>query len=89
VVVETGLVGHAYGAEKTPHLYVIDENGVLVYRGGLDNAPIGIVDEDRPHLPGPAKDALAPYLEYALADYASHQPLRLPETPAYGYTIKY
>jgi len=86
---ETGVVGHAYGAEKTPHLFVIDEKGVLVYRGGLDNAPIGVVDEQRPHLPGHTKDALEPYLEYALADHAGHKALRLPDTPAYGCTVKY
>ncbi len=34
---ETGKVGKLYGAQKTPHMYVIDGTGTLVYRGGLDS----------------------------------------------------
>ena len=86
---ESGKVGHAYGVIKTPHVFVIDPQGVLVYRGGVDNAPIGSVDAERPHLPGNAKDALESYLEYALADLAAKKPLRLPDTPPYGCTVKY
>lgn len=86
---ETGKVGHAYGAIKTPHVFVIDSKGVLVYRGGVDNAPIGVVDPERPHLTGHAKDALENYLEYALSDVAAHKGLRLADTPPYGCTVKY
>jgi peroxiredoxin len=86
---ESGKVGRAYGAVKTPQLFVIDAKGVLVYRGGVDNAPIGKVDAERPHLPGNAKDALETYLEYALADVAAKKPLRLADTPPYGCTVKY
>jgi hypothetical protein len=60
-----------------------------VYRGGVDNAPIGSVDPERPHLPGNAKDAIENYLEYALADLAAKKPLRLADTPPYGCTVKY
>lgn len=41
---EDGKVGHAYGATSTPHMFVIDGAGKLVYAGGLDNAPFGRVD---------------------------------------------
>ena len=34
---ETGLVGKAYGARTTPHMYVIDADGELVYMGALDS----------------------------------------------------
>jgi len=40
---EDGKVGHAYGATSTPHMFVIDSAGKLVYGGGLDNAPLGRV----------------------------------------------
>ena len=40
---ETGRVGRKYQAQRTPHMYVIDPNGFLVYRGALDNAPNGVV----------------------------------------------
>jgi hypothetical protein len=86
---ETGKVGHLYGAQKTPHLFVIDPKGVLVYRGGLDNAPVGVVDEDRPRLPETPKGALEPYLEHALSDLAKPAKLRMPDTPPYGCTVKY
>lgn len=38
---ESGTVGRAYGAKTTPHMFIIDDKGVLVYRGALDNAPFG------------------------------------------------
>ena len=34
-----GLVGKAYGAKTTPHMYIIDGNGILVYQGGIDDKP--------------------------------------------------
>ncbi|HKU40121.1 MAG TPA: redoxin family protein [Polyangiales bacterium] len=86
---ETGKVGRAYGAIKTPHLFVIDAKGVLVYRGGLDNAPVGKVDAERPRLPGSAPNAYEPYLQNALADLGSHKALRMSDTPPYGCTVKY
>ena len=38
---ESGAVGRSYGATNTPHLFVIDPAGKLVYAGALDNAPMG------------------------------------------------
>ena len=34
---ESGEVGQAYGAKTTPHMYIINEEGILVYAGGIDN----------------------------------------------------
>ena len=34
---ETGKAGMAYEAKTTPHMYVIDPNGKLVYAGGIDD----------------------------------------------------
>ena len=86
---ERGEVGRAFGAEKTPHLFVIDPRGVLVYRGGLDNAPMGVVDSARPRLPGSVEGALSPYLEAALDDLSHARGVRLADTPAYGCSVKY
>lgn len=33
----TGSVGHAYGAKTTPHMFVIDKDGVLAYAGAIDD----------------------------------------------------
>ena len=41
---EDGAVGHSYGATSTPHMFVIDPEGTLIYAGALDNAPLGRVD---------------------------------------------
>ncbi|MDY7226326.1 thioredoxin family protein [Hyalangium rubrum] len=40
-----GKVGHAYGAKTTPHMYVIDEKGVLRYAGAIDDDPRGKSDK--------------------------------------------
>jgi peroxiredoxin len=32
-----GSVGKAYGAETTPHMYIINEEGVVVYQGAIDS----------------------------------------------------
>lgn len=40
---ESGTVGRTYGAKTTPQMFIIDDKGVLVYRGALDNAPLGKV----------------------------------------------
>ena len=34
-----GTIGHAYGAKTTPHMYVIDDKGVLIYAGAIDDNP--------------------------------------------------
>lgn len=35
----SGEVGRAYGAKTTPHMFVIDANGTLVYNGAIDSGP--------------------------------------------------
>jgi hypothetical protein len=77
---ESGAVGHAYGAEKTPHVYLIDGKGVLVYAGALDNAPIGEVD---------GGGAFTNHLAAAIADVRAGKAVANPETKSYGCTVKY
>lgn len=36
---DKGKVGKMYGAKTTPHMYVIDPKGVLIYAGGIDDKP--------------------------------------------------
>ena len=35
----SGAVGHLYDMKTTPHMFVIDKNGMLVYDGAIDNQP--------------------------------------------------
>ena len=34
-----GKVGKAYGARTTPHMYIVNKAGTLVYAGGIDDKP--------------------------------------------------
>lgn len=79
---ESGRVGTAYGAARTPHIYVIDKAGVLVYRGAIDNSPDGEGES-------PKGGTLVNYADAALADLAAGRPVATPETEAYGCTVKY
>lgn len=42
---EDGVMGKAYDARTTPHMYVIDKNGVLQYMGGIDSIPSAKVED--------------------------------------------
>ncbi|MCB9714003.1 MAG: thioredoxin family protein [Myxococcales bacterium] len=77
---EDGSVGHMYGAEKTPHVFIVDAEGTLVYRGALDNAPIGEVDGGGERLD---------YVTTALDELRAGKPVSTPETKPYGCTVKY
>jgi peroxiredoxin len=86
---ESGEVGRKYGAEKTPHLFIIDAKGKLAYRGGLDNAPMGVVDDTRPRTKESKAGELEPYLQKAIEDLEKKRSLRLSDTPPYGCSVKY
>ena len=79
---ETGRVGHAYAAAHTPHLYVIDAQGVLVYRGAIDNSPDGEGES-------PTGGKLVNYVDAALGDLQAKRPVAIAETEAYGCSVKY
>ncbi len=79
---ESGTVGHTYGATNTPHMMVIDENGVLVYRGAIDNSPDGEGES-------PTGGKLVSYVDAALADIKAKKPVATAETKAYGCSVKY
>jgi peroxiredoxin len=77
-----GKVGHAYGATNTPHMFVIDEKGTLVYKGAIDNSPDGEGES-------PTDGKLINYVEQALDDLAAGRPVKTRETKAYGCSVKY
>lgn len=86
---ESGAVGQSYGAQKTPHMFVIDKDGKLAYRGGVDNAPMNVVDDARPRPAGSKPGEKVNYIDAALQDLKANKPVRLPDTPAYGCSVKY
>jgi peroxiredoxin len=75
----SGKTGKAYDAKTTPHMYVIDPKGQLVYRGALDNAPLGKVPSE----------GLVNYVDKALAAVAAGKPVEVAETKSYGCSVKY
>ncbi|MET0850633.1 MAG: thioredoxin family protein [Candidatus Rokuibacteriota bacterium] len=76
----TGAVGKMYGATNTPHMYVVDKAGLLVYAGAIDDRPTS----RRADVPGATN-----YVRAALDAVAAGQPVKTPVTRAYGCTVKY
>jgi peroxiredoxin len=79
---ESGSVGRLYAAERTPHIYVIDTKGTLVYRGAVDNSPDGIGES-------PTGDKLVRYVDETLTAVRGEKPVAVAETKAYGCSVKY
>jgi peroxiredoxin len=77
---ESGAVGRLYGARTTPHMFVIDPQGQVVYNGAIDDRP----SSDRESLQG-ARSYVSEALDAALAG----QPVPLARTQPYGCSVKY
>ncbi len=75
-----GKVGRLYAAQTTPHLYVIDAKGTLVYKGGIDSIPSSRPDS----LPKAVN-----YVRETLAALAANKPVPNPSTRPYGCSIHY
>lgn len=76
----SGAVGRAYGARTTPHMYVINGQGRLVYQGAID---------DRPSARPASLEGATNYVRAALADVASGRAVATPESTPYGCSVKY
>ena len=76
----SGAIGRLYGAKTTPHMFVIDPQGKLVYEGALDDQ----------HTPDPASLKIAHnYVSEALEDAMAGKPVPTPVTRPYGCNVKY
>ena len=74
----SGKVGRAYGAQTTPHMYIINPRGNLVYEGAIDNSPLG-----------QKKEGVINYVDNALAELTARKAVSTPKTKPYGCTVKY
>lgn len=75
-----GKVGRAYGARTTPHMYVIDSAGKLVYAGAIDSKSSS----------NPADIATATnHVNVALAETLAGKAVTLAQTRPYGCSVKY
>ena len=77
---EDGVVGKAYGARVTPHMYIVNAQGVLVYAGGIDSIPSSRVDDIT---------KATPYIRQALGEIKAGKPLSVSTSQAYGCSVKY
>lgn len=75
-----GKLGRAYGARTTPHLYIVDPKGLLVYAGGIDNKPSS----------NPADIAGATnHVKVALGEALAGRAISQATTRPYGCSVKY
>jgi alkyl hydroperoxide reductase subunit AhpC len=75
-----GSIGKEYGARTTPHMYVIDPKGKLVY--------MGAIDDKRSANPEDVKTAKN-YVRVALDETMAGRPVTMASTVPYGCSIKY
>jgi len=75
-----GKVGRLYGARTTPHMYVIDPQGKLVYAGAIDDKRWANVEETKS-----AKNHVRAALNEAMAG----KPVAVSATTPYGCSVKY
>jgi len=77
---QTGTIGRAYDARTTPHMYLIDAEGILRYMGAID---------DRPTTNPADVDGATNYVRAAMAELAAGGVVAQPVTRAYGCSVKY
>jgi peroxiredoxin len=75
-----GKLGKRYGAQTTPHIYIIDATGTLVYKGGIDS----LATADKADI---AK--AEPYVANALSSLAAGKKIAANNTKPYGCSVKY
>jgi peroxiredoxin len=75
-----GKIGRAYGAKTTPHMFVIDPKGILIYQGAIDDHNSADA-EDIPH----SKN----YVAAALDEAMTGKPVTVASTHPYGCGVKY
>ncbi len=77
---ESGKVGMSYGARTTPHMYVIDPNGKVVYNGAIDDKRSADVEDVKG-----AKN----YVVAALEELKAGKPVTVASTTPYGCSVHY
>ena len=75
-----GDVGRAYEARTTPHMFVIDSEGTVVYMGGIDDVPTAS-DEDL--------EQATQLVDRALTEAMAGEPVSRPTSRPYGCSVKY
>ena len=75
-----GVVGKTYEAKTTPHMYIVNKAGTLVYAGGIDDKPT----------PNPADvNTARNHVLAALAELKAGKPVSVATSRPYGCAVKY
>lgn len=77
---EDGVIGQAYGARTTPHIFIIDPKGTLVYAGGIDSIASARPDDIK---------SATNYVNQALGEAFGGKPISAASTRPYGCSVKY
>lgn len=77
---EEGTAGKAYGARTTPHMYIVNPQGQLIYAGGIDSIPSSNSDDIK---------KATNYVRQGLGEALAGKPLTAATTRPYGCSIKY
>ena len=77
---ESGATGKAYGAKTTPHMYVINSQGTLVYAGGIDDKRSTNIADIKT-----AKN----YVVAALDELKAGKSVSVTTSAPYGCSVKY
>jgi len=77
---ENGEVGKLYGARTTPHMFVIDPKGTIVYNGAIDDRPTTDVED----ISGATN-----YVARALDEAMGGKPVSISAKQPYGCSVKY
>lgn len=75
----SGAIGHLYDMKTTPHCFVINKDGALVYDGAMDDKA------DPSHDPRKARN----YVREAVGDLLAGKPIEVSQTKPYGCSVKY
>jgi peroxiredoxin len=77
---EKGEVGRLYGAKTTPHMFVVDKTGNLIYMGGIDDKASADAEDIKT-----SKNFVAAALDESMAG----KPVTTPSSRPYGCSVKY
>ena len=76
----SGDVGQKYGAKTTPHIFIINPDGNVIYAGAIDSIPSSKSDDC---------DKATNYVRETLDAALAGKPILHPETKPYGCSVKY
>ena len=75
-----GKVGRLYSARTTPHMFIVDPEGTLIYMGGID---------DKPSARRSDVETANNYVRVAMNEELAGAPVSSPVTRPYGCSVKY